>query len=600
MRGKLNDSWSNPVKSAIDSPLAGLLIYGLLAVLLVAILLLPPISLAERLLSMDYVRIPSQEGGYVTAGDSAQVFIPPAGVQGRTRIKFSAIPRSSFLEGSAGSDLLEAAENIPPWLIMQSPYYRIQFRGQEPPDQVMVRVPIPAGVEPLGTLDLYGWNGEAWEWLPHLIPPEENYAEAELDFLPQSVVVMQTRPLQPMASADLAPGAEVPAQLQDSLAEINPHRLYLDAAGAIRGDPGALPRPGPATPYRIVPTLRNWEAGAPPRSDLIDNILIDKALREGHVQRIVELVERSGYPGIDVDYRGINPDLRAEYTAFITRLADALHERDKQLSVRLELPTQVAQDRWETGAYDWRAIGAVADTVKIPALRDPNAYTPGGQMDAMLQWAVGEVNRYELQMLIPTYSIERVDGDWQEVSAGEALAPFSQVTVEGGSTAVNPGQVMSFNLSISQPSTGIQFDSQSGLYWFAYAGQDGRQRTVWLETSASIARKLGYVAGYHLRGVAVQHVLDEESGGRTWQVIQDFLNLILPPAEGRFEVVWHVESASGKLVAEESTGLTAPRFQWTAPQEAGQYRVRAIMSPDGGATGSVQGSVIVTVSASSN
>ena len=49
------------------------------------------------------------------------------------------------------------------------------------------------------------------------------------------------------------------------------------------------------------------------------------------------------------------------------------------------LPVQIAADRWDTGVYDWRAIGAVADTVKMPVPSDPSAYTPGGQMDTMLE-----------------------------------------------------------------------------------------------------------------------------------------------------------------------------------------------------------------------
>ena len=107
---------------------------------------------------------------------------------------------------------------------------------------------------------------------------------------------------------------------------------------------------------------------------------------------------RNAYPGIDVDYRGISPDLRDDYTQFITELAAALHQNQKQLSVRFELPAQVSADTWDTGVYDWVAIGAVADMVKVPVPEDVHAYEPGGQMDSMLSWAVGQVNRYKIQL----------------------------------------------------------------------------------------------------------------------------------------------------------------------------------------------------------
>ncbi len=595
MESNVNKSWLHSFESVIEGTLGGLVIYGLIAILLVASILLPPISAGERLLSYGYAKIPTQEGGLVSTDDGAQVMILPEGMKGRTKVKFTAVPRSSFLEGSAGNNLLKAAENIPPWLIVKSSYYHIQFRGQEPPTKVVVRVPTPADAEPLRTLDLYSWNGEAWEWLPHFIPPGDDFIEAQLDYLPQSVVVMQTKPLQPSVSADLALAVALPDQARDTVVEINPQGLYLDSDGAIRGDPDALPHPDQTAAYIVVPTLRNWEDSGVVRSDLIDNMLIDARAREEHINRIVELVVRNAYPGIDIDYRGIAPDLRDEYTGFITELADALHEQGKQLSVRVELPVQIALDRWETGVYDWRAIGAVADTVKIPVPSDPAAYNPGGQMDAMLQWAVGEINRYKLQLLISTRSTERTDGDQKEIPYAEALAPFGQVTVEGGSTIVNPGQQVTFTLAGLQQSTGIQFDPASGTYWFAYVDPNGQQHTVWLENAASIARKLQYVADYNLRGVAVQNLLGEENDGQIWEVIRKFLNLVIPPVESQFDVVWRVESPSGDVLAQDSTELTDPRYAWTAPQEGGEFVIAASISSDGGVTGAARGSVSVLV-----
>jgi len=595
MQSNASKARSRPLEGAVESPVGGLIIYGLIIVLLVAIILLPPISLGERILSYGYARIPAQEGGYVTTDDGAQLMVLPEGMENNARLKFSAIPRSSFLEGSAGNSLLTAAENIPPWLIMKSPYYRIQFRGQERPTQVILRIPVPADADPLRTLDLYSWNGDTWEWVPHFIPPGDDFIEADLDYLPESVVVMQTKPLQPSVSADLASAEAVPDQARDTVVEINPQGLFLDSEGAIRGDPGTLPQPDQTTTYIVVPTLRNWEDNGVVRSDLIDNLLVDAAAREDHIRAIVELVVRNAYPGIDIDYRGINPDLREEYNNFIAELADALHEQGKQLSVRLELPVQIAADQWDTGVYDWRAIGAVADTVKIPVPSDPRAYTPGGQMDAMLQWAIGEINRYKLQLAVSTRSTERINGNQKVIPYTEALAPFSQVTVEGGSNIVNPGQQVTFALAALQQSTGIQFDPATGTYWFAYIGPEGQQRTVWLENAASIARKLQYVAEYNLRGVAVQNLLGEENDGQIWEVIRKFLNLVIPPVESQFAVVWRVENPAGDILAQGSTDLTNPRYAWTAPQEGGEYIIAAAISSDGGTTGAARGLVSVLV-----
>jgi spore germination protein YaaH len=595
MERNSNRSWLRSFEAALESTAGGVVIALLIIVLIVASLLLPPISLGEILLSFGYTTIPTEEGGAAVAEDGTQVTILPEGINGRTKIKLTPISRSEFLEGSAGNALLQAAENIPQWLIMKSPYYELQFRGQEPPTQVVIRVPLPRDADPLSTLDLYEWDGQAWEWLPHFILPGDDFIEAQLDRLPKSVVVMQTKPLQPSVSADLAQSAQVPDQARDTVVEINPQGLYLDAEGAIRGDPGTLFQPDQTATYAVVPTLRNWEDTGPVRSDLIDNMLIDEGAREEHIQLIVDMVVRNAYPGIDIDYRGITPDLREEYTKFIVELAEALHKDGKQLSVRVELPVQVAADRWDTGVYDWRTIGIAADTVKIPVPSDPRAYSPGGQMDIMLQWAVGEVNRYKLQLLVSTRSAERTNGVQTEVPYAEALAPFGQITVQGGSTIVNPGQQVTFTLAGLQQSTGIQFDANSGTYWFAYVDSNGQQHTVWIENAASVARKLQYVAEYNMRGVAVQNLLGEENDSQIWEVIRKFINLVIPPIESKYAVVWTVENATGGVVSQDKTALTNPNYAWTAPQEGGQFVIAAAISSDGGATGAGRGSVSVLV-----
>ena len=596
MANHVSRSRLRPLERAIETTLAGLIIYGLIVVLLIAGLLLPPVSLGERLLAWDYERVSAQEGKVITLEDGAQLAILPEGVQGRTRVKFSLVPRSDFLEGSAGSDLLTGAENIPPWLVMKSPFYRIQFKGDVPPNRVVLSLPLPGDVNPLRTIDLYSWDGDAWVWLPHVIPPGDTMIESNLNFLPASAVVMQTKPLQPSVSADLAPASTIPEQARDTIVEINSQGLYLDANGEIRGDLGALLRPDQSATYIVMPTLRNWEESGVVRSDLIDNMLIDPASRQQHIQRIVELVMRNAYPGVDIDYRGFSPELKEDFSLFINELADALHQNQKLLSVRLEMPVQISAESWDTGIYDWVSIGMAADIVKIPVPTDMRAYEPGGQMDALLSWAVGQVNRYKIQLLVSTRSIEQMqDGTRHQIPYVDALAPFNRVNIEGGNTVVNPGQQVTFSLETLQQSTGIQFDPASGIYWFAYVDPNGQQRTVWIENAASIARKLQYVAEYNLRGVAVQNLLGEDNDAQIWEVMRKFINLVIPPVENQFAVVWTVQDDAGGVIAQDKSDITAPRYAWTAPQQGGQYLIAAAISSDGGNSVAPRSSIQVLV-----
>ncbi len=578
----------------LESRLGGIVInFVLIPLLVLSALLLPPISLADRLLSIGYERI-GRDGGVIQDPDGTQITFLPEGVTRSFRVKLTAVPRSLFLEGAAGNSLLTAAESIPPNLIMKSPYYRIQRKGVNP-EELLLTIPIPNEAEPYNTLDLYSWTGEAWEWLPNRKVIAEDVIESELDYLPDSVVVMQTHAIHPNVSTDYRVSAPLPDNVKDSLVEINPQGLFLDNEGKIVGDLGQLPPEVQNATFSVIPTIRNWGDDGSIRSDLIDNLLIDSDARERHISGVVDLVQRNGYQGIDIDYRGINPDLQREYSSFLNQLRKALPS-NKQLSVRVELPIQVSADTWNTGAYDWQAIGRIADVVKIPTSPDPKAYAPGGQMEAMLDWAVGQINRYKIQLLLSTLSTEQVNGITRNISYQQALEPIGAVTVVGGENVVGPGQEIDFTLAGLQASTGIQFDAASGTYWFAYLDDNSVQHTVYLENAASIARKLQFVAQYNLRGVAVRNLLSESNDAQIWTVIRKFLDLVIPPVESQYSVVWQVKNEQGGVIAEEIVDLSQPNYKWTAPEAGGSYQVEAAISSSQDSTAAVpRGSIAMLV-----
>lgn len=571
---------SNPIiyafEQVLESRLGGVIInFLLIPLLILGALLLPPISLADRLLSIGYESI-GREGGVIQDPDGTQVTFLPEGVSRSFRVKLDAVPRSMFLEGSAGNSLLTAAESIPPNLVVKSPYYRLQTKGVAP-NRVMLTVPIPNEAEPYNTLDLYSWTGETWEWLPNRKVVTEDVIESDLDYLPESVVVVQTHAIHPNVSTDFTANAALPEEVRDTLVEINPQGLFLESDGRIVGDVGELPAELGNAPFSVVPTIRNWTNETSIRSDLIDNLLIDQEARDLHIQDIVNLVQTEAYQGIDIDYRGINPDLREEYTAFLTKLRDELPD-NKQLSVRVELPQQVSADSWETGAYDWRAIGRIANVVKVPTSPDPKAYVAGGPMEEMLNWAVGQINRYKIQLLLRTNSTEQVNGITRDITYKQALDPLGAVKVVGDNNIVTPGQEVDFTLTGLPASTGVQFDSNSGTYWFAYLDENNVQHTVYLENAASISRKLQFVAQYNLRGVAVQNLLGEGNDARIWGVIRKFLDLVIPPVESQYSVVWRVQNEEGGVIAEEIVDLSSPNYKWTAPEAGGSYEVEAAIS----------------------
>lgn len=555
---------------------------GLIPLLILSSVLLPPIRAVGRIMDAGYTTIP-RTGGAILDPDGTQLTIPSEGLTGEIKARLTSVPRINFLEGSAGGDLLKAAEELPDYLVMKSPLYRLSVRGKMP-SQAILTIPIPNDAEPYATLDLYSWTGEEWQWLPSQIILEDDVIESRLPFVPRSVAVMQTRPIAPAISAALTAEAIIPPEGKDTLVEINPQGLYLEGEGNIGGSIGAWPAEDQTASYAVVPTLCNWGPDGVVRSDLVDNMLISQEIRDHHIATIVDFVVQNMYTGIDINYRGITPDLREEFSRFVAELADRLHENQKLLTVQVEPPRQIAADRWETGVYDWRAIGQVVDGFKIPAPADPAAYAPGGQIEALLNWAVGEVNRYKIQLVISARSVEKTDGSLINKPFKDALAPFSRVTVEGEKQMVLPGEQVVFSLTSLQESTGINFNEATQTYWFSFRDENGRQHTVWLENATSMARKLQWVAQYNLRGVAVQNLLGEETDQRIWEVMRKFHDRVVPPVQSQFSVVWTVHSAGGGQLSQETTSLADPHYVWTAPQEPGQYMVAAAISVDGRTT----------------
>jgi hypothetical protein len=360
-----------------EGPFAWLVTFIVIPVLIVAVLLLPPVSLLERLQSFTYTRI-GASGGAITDPDGTTVNFPAEGVLASFQADIESTPRSSFIEGQAGNEMYEAAQNLPDNLVAKSPVYHVAIRGQAPA-QAVINIPIPNDSMPYETLSVYEWTGDAWRHTPAAVIGAADTIEARLDYVPKHFMVVQTTPEVPAVTMDVSSTGQLP---QGAV-------VTNEAKGGLflRGD-GGLDGQAPANSGTTVPVVSNVE-GQTVRTDLINNLLVDPGLKDNQLMTLEQLVVDNGYPGLTVDYRGVDavPSARADYANFIADLAERLHAANKTLSVRVELPTQVSAEQWNTGGYDWRALGQAVDKLIIPAPIDPRAYAPGAEMEQLLYFA---------------------------------------------------------------------------------------------------------------------------------------------------------------------------------------------------------------------
>ena len=551
--------------------------FVVIPLLIIAALLLPPISAATRIANLGTSPI-GEAGGAIADPDGTQVVFLPGTVTEPFRASVSSVPRVSFLEGSAGQDLLEAAKSIPPDLVARSPFYQIELHGEAPSQSTWV-MPIPNDSEPYDTLDVYAWESQSqrWQWLPHNIIREDDLIESTSNALPLSAMVMQTNPRPALVATDVAQAKDMPAESMGAVAQVAPTGLYLGGNGAIDGAVDATFDQA-AGAYAVMPVIRNYE-GPIVRSDLLANMLVDSNQRQTHIDNLVNLAVGNLYKGVDIDYRGLDKNLRGEFNQFVKELAEKLHAQGKELSVRVEPAVQVAEDRWETGPYDWQTLGLLADTVKVPAPQDPNAYIPDGQLDALVRYAVGQINRSKLQIALAGRSMEQAGNYLLPKGYVDALQPLLG-RVASDQTVVEPGKPLNLALVSSKPTSGLVYDPNIGTYVYRYQDDQGNARTVWLENAASLSHKLDILKKYNLQGFTLENLPADGLDTDLWSLMKNYQQGRVQPIENNFVVEWTVKGSDGQTTS-ETRPLADSKVAFAAPNVAGALQVEALIKDRG-------------------
>ncbi len=561
-----------------DKRLGRVLTFVVIPILLIAALLLPPFSIAQRIRDMGATQVPL-EGGVIADPDGTQVIFPPGALVEPVRAEISSVPRVDFLSGSAGRDLKPAAEAIPSErLVAKSPFYQLTLRGATPSASTWV-VPIPNDSEPYETLDIYSWERatQQWQWLPHKIIGEDDIIESSAPAVPLSVMVMQTNPQPALASVDLAEARSLTSDGRNALAEVHPTGLQLAADGTITGAIDAT-FDDLGSSFAVIPVVRNYE-GPIVRTDLFNNMLVDANLRATHIDALVNLAVGNLYKGVDIDYKGLDRNLRGEYLQFLNELADKLRAQGKTLSVRVEPASQTAEDRFDTGAYDWPAIGMIADTVKVPAPVDPRAYVTGGQFDALLRYAVGNIDRFKLRILFGGQSTELAGNYLLPKKFEDALQPLMG-RIASDTSVVEPGKPLNLALVSTRPTSGLVYDPNIGTYVYRYRDDQGNDRTVWLENAASLNHKLETLQKYNVQGITLETLPGDGLDTDLWPLMRNFQQGALQDIKSNFLVEWTIKDANGQTVSEVLPLATAA-LSIAAPGQPGALSVEAVLKDRG-------------------
>ena len=185
--------------------------------------------------------------------------------------------------------------------------------------------------------DLYGWDGQDWQWIPSQVSDDGLTLEATLDGLPSLLMIAQSQALPARVTLGVSP-AELDAATQVAgVTALCVDGLTIGADGAVTGELPAAEALATFSGEALLAVSNDIDGVV--RSDLVDNLLVDETARAKHVAALMDQVASSPYAGIELAYSGIDPTLRDEFTALVSELADALHQADKLLVVEVDTPT---------------------------------------------------------------------------------------------------------------------------------------------------------------------------------------------------------------------------------------------------------------------
>ena len=538
----------------LEGPLGWLVSAILILALFAAILLMPPINLLDRLQAFDVTRI-GTEGGAVRDPDGTMLNFPAEGVRVSFGASIDSIPRADFIEGRGGNDIYNAARNLPTYLIPKSPYYTTRISGGQP-ESVVLTLPIPNDSLPYETLGLYMWNGAEWAHVPSTVLPAEDIVEARLSSVPATFMVMQTVPSIPEAAASLEFGQQVPegaVVAQEIVAGLQ-----------LRGD-GALDGNAPVNTGRTIPVIRNWtgDPSAPSvRTDLVNNMLIDAGQKDNQLIAVEQTITANGYPGVVIDYRGIDgvPSARADFVHLISLLSERLHAAGKTIAIRVESPSQLSAEAWDTKGHDWRALGSLVDSVIVPGPVDPRAYQANGEVETLLRFASGEIDPRKIQFELPAQSVERSGNYLILKGYQQSLQPLLREI-----QSTDNGSDLTVTLDNERLLTRVTWDEALGTYFYSYQDDQNLERTVFIESASSVAQKLQMLGKYNIRKVALQIPASSDIDPNIWNVVFQFQQGgDLSSTSGKLDVFFAIRDSEGTIVAQEVRPIDNPSMTLAA------------------------------------
>lgn len=217
------------------------------------------------------------------------------------------------------------------------------------------------------------------------------------------------------------------------------------------------------------------------------------------VNNIMTNVKKYQYDGVNIDLEGLPPSAREHYTALLNELKSRLAAEGKLLTVSIPAKTSDDPSNHWSGAYDYQAIGRIADLAVIMTYDEhwfggsPGPVASLPWVTKVMDYTVKVIPREKILMGIANYGY-----DWAAPGRGKA------VTWKAMPALINQHG-------------NVQWDNKNSVPYLVY-WKGGTRHEVWFENQYSLAIKLNLVKKYDLAGIAFWRLGFEDAA--FWETIR--------------------------------------------------------------------------------
>lgn len=585
------------VPTTLSGPVLALIVVAVLGLsLLTVALFLPPISLYSELTALLRDSNTNSGGSSTSAAstlpfaalsadaptisdDGLTVTVAPDDFQGAFGVHIASLSPSDYLNGALPGQGWHCPTDLPAQHALVSQVYSLTQEGTPPARfELTLAARSDAAFDPRNTA-LYIWNGATgrWEFVPGSGSASgEPGLRADTVFLPRCAALFRV----PETARHIALTLDVADEFVENVVELQPRIVPGSLQPLSSGALQIVLAPGFETDasYPVLPIIQNFADPALVDIATVRTVLQTPDLRTEHARQITAFIATdAGYQGVVIDYRDVPAELRDQYTAFLQELAALLRSQERSLTVVLP-PPQPGEERgtWDTGAYDWVAIGQLADQVVARMPLSLVAYEPDGTAVRILQWAVRQVQASKLLLGLEALNIaEEPDAPAVRVGLEDAFAYLGQVTLNTDGP-VQPGDTVRAELVHSSGivTTFVQ-NSAASIEGVRYEDASGTpQRTIWITSPQTLRRRTTLAEEFHLGGVFVYNLMAlDTTPGLENALLAYLLNRPQPVAVFSLGLEWIVRG--GDEVLTLSPGQPDTEFTFTIPDGVESITIEA-------------------------